>query len=491
MIRKNELGCFTSLLIIISSLFFSASIAQSFLPNFRHYSVADGLPSTEVYQITSDAKNNLWFATDRGVVRYDGYAFRVFNTKDSLPDNSVIKVYKDSKQRIWFISFTSHLSYYENGRIVLYKYNKQLTEHIGRGLIASLYVDKNDNIKVNSVDIGTFSIDNKGRLQQLDLISDTCEFVISETEPGIANTKIHCNNNYSATRFNVSIPTSRFSFTIPVGIRSQHFNTIILKNGDFIFYADRYMIRIHRNGTYEIKILANKILNVFEDHDENIWVGCLHDGVYIYDSYMHSSSHFLSESSISHIYADYEGGFWLSSLENGIFYLPSKNINSLNVSGNVMHDKITSIVNKADSLLFFSNSKGVLFRYSLPDHDLKSINLKQNREIDMESINALTFKNSTNDLIVSTAAGLKFDSISLHKMNWEGLNLTTLPSFIKFFQSDNDNLLGSDYSYAYSLNLSKSSINYINKTQFRSTVLFQDSQKRLFSRKHLIGYNTN
>src|SRR5215216_5690465 len=84
-------------------LFPFTSYGQSWLPDFKHYTPREGLPSSEVYQITSDPQKNLWFATDRGAVRYDGFIFRVFDKKDSLPENSIIKVYKDGKGRVWFI----------------------------------------------------------------------------------------------------------------------------------------------------------------------------------------------------------------------------------------------------------------------------------------------------------------------------------------------------------------------------------------------------
>src|SRR6266496_5644117 len=149
-------------LMMLFSFITGTAAAQQWIPNFKHYGIRDGLPSSEVYQVTSDSQKNLWFVTDRGVVRYDGFAFRVFDKRDSLPDNSVIKVYKDVKERVWFISYTGLLSYYENGKINPYRFNPVITQNLGTHIFTSLYVDKNENVFFNGIEGNIYKIDSAG-----------------------------------------------------------------------------------------------------------------------------------------------------------------------------------------------------------------------------------------------------------------------------------------------------------------------------------------
>ncbi|MFT5970079.1 MAG: ligand-binding sensor domain-containing protein, partial [Flavobacteriales bacterium] len=58
---------FLSLFVLFSS---NEGIAQSY--QFVNFSVEDGLPSNEVYEVIQDSKGFMWFATDRGVARYNG-----------------------------------------------------------------------------------------------------------------------------------------------------------------------------------------------------------------------------------------------------------------------------------------------------------------------------------------------------------------------------------------------------------------------------------
>ncbi|MEM6270607.1 MAG: hypothetical protein AAF998_14295 [Bacteroidota bacterium] len=63
--------------------------AQSF--RMVRFGVEHGLLSSEVYCALQDCTGFLWFGTDRGAVRYDGYEFRLFSTDEGLPDNTVFQ----------------------------------------------------------------------------------------------------------------------------------------------------------------------------------------------------------------------------------------------------------------------------------------------------------------------------------------------------------------------------------------------------------------
>jgi hypothetical protein len=127
--------------------FFNFVLAQSPQPVFRHYTTDDGLSSSEVYCAIQDSKGYLWFATNMGVCRYDGYRFRVFTKKDGLPDNTVFNIHEDHKGRIWFVPFTCRLSWFENEKIHEYPYNDSLQKRLkGNSIWTSFYVDKHDTI---------------------------------------------------------------------------------------------------------------------------------------------------------------------------------------------------------------------------------------------------------------------------------------------------------------------------------------------------------
>lgn len=54
-----------------------------------NYNIYNGLPSNRIYDIITDKHGYLWIATEKGVVKYNGYEFKVFGTSDGLPTDDV------------------------------------------------------------------------------------------------------------------------------------------------------------------------------------------------------------------------------------------------------------------------------------------------------------------------------------------------------------------------------------------------------------------
>ena len=86
-------------------------------PYIQHYTTSDGLSSNSVYYVYQDSKKFIWFATDAGVVRYDGTTFTNFRKKDGLSSNEVIRIKEDSFGRIWFINLNGRLDFFFRNRI--------------------------------------------------------------------------------------------------------------------------------------------------------------------------------------------------------------------------------------------------------------------------------------------------------------------------------------------------------------------------------------
>ncbi|HHG85748.1 MAG TPA: hypothetical protein ENJ82_13455, partial [Bacteroidetes bacterium] len=111
-------------LTLLNLIFASRVLGQEF--RMVNYSVSEGLPSSEVYCILQDRQGYMWFGTDRGAVRYDGYRFQVFTTADGMPDNTVFEIQEDTQGRIWFATYSPRLCHYENGKISPYKFNSEI-----------------------------------------------------------------------------------------------------------------------------------------------------------------------------------------------------------------------------------------------------------------------------------------------------------------------------------------------------------------------------
>ena len=90
----------TYLCLILLFFCFGKSTAQPYA--FQTYSLAEGLPQSQVWCGYSDHKGFLWFGTQGGgLSRYDGLEFETFTTQNGLPSNFINALYQDAQNHFW------------------------------------------------------------------------------------------------------------------------------------------------------------------------------------------------------------------------------------------------------------------------------------------------------------------------------------------------------------------------------------------------------
>src|SRR5690606_19251008 len=119
-------------------------------PSSFHIGIEEGMPSSETYYVHQDRRGYIWFCTDRGVVKYDGFRLQLYNKSNGLPDEVVFKIFEDELGRIWFYLYNGTLAYYDHQerKIIPYKYNHILSQlnHGDYNSRKFFSVDKEDNV---------------------------------------------------------------------------------------------------------------------------------------------------------------------------------------------------------------------------------------------------------------------------------------------------------------------------------------------------------
>ena len=94
------------LFILCSSIIIAQDYYTSKYLRFQHITVKDGLSQSSVHHILQDKKGYLWFCTEDGLNRYDGYNIKIYkhnpNNLNSLTSNYVFTAYEDNSGFIWF-----------------------------------------------------------------------------------------------------------------------------------------------------------------------------------------------------------------------------------------------------------------------------------------------------------------------------------------------------------------------------------------------------
>lgn len=90
---KNKTGLLISALMLASMTMFAQT--------FTNYTTSEGLPSNNINGVTVDLYNNIWFATDEGVAKYDHVSWSYYTTNEGLADNYINCIAVDANNQVW------------------------------------------------------------------------------------------------------------------------------------------------------------------------------------------------------------------------------------------------------------------------------------------------------------------------------------------------------------------------------------------------------
>ncbi len=159
-LSKNKLFKLNCLFILILSAGFN--YPQDL--KFQQLTVEDGLANNQVYAVLQDKNGFMWFGTNDGLNRYDGYEFKIFRNdpKDtnSISDNTIRSLFEDKQGNIWIGTKAGILNKYDPILEKFTKWNLNSNSTIYRS-VKAIYEDRRDNIWIGTHLDGLFKLNTK------------------------------------------------------------------------------------------------------------------------------------------------------------------------------------------------------------------------------------------------------------------------------------------------------------------------------------------
>lgn len=344
-------------------ILYLSGYAQTY--NYKNYTVDNGLPSSEVFHAVQDHKGFIWFATNEGVSRFDGYRFHNYSNMEGLPENTILEIFEDEMNRLWFMSISGKLSWYQYDSIYQYPYNKVITnfkEGKDYPIKKSFYIDSLSNICAGFYRRNLIHISSEGILKELPpddkennlikFISDS-SFIYTVLFKDKISLEIHRPNNQ------VSVVTLPKSFKSARTIAALYKQQILFTN-----YRDLYVI--DRIGNVYNYHFPNEIIWLSTDSKGLLWVGLLKGGALAFNDldFNNPVYHLVKDKSVSSVLNDSEKGYWFATLEDGVYYYPSLEIKSLTKKDGLNSDLINQIAVK-DDRIFFGGDRLYIYEYDL------------------------------------------------------------------------------------------------------------------------------
>ena len=288
---------------------------------FGHLATDQGLSQSNVTCILQDSRGFMWFGTQDGLNRYDGYEFTVYKNwvtdPYSISNNYIKSIIEDRGGNIWVGTWGGGLNRFdrEKNRFIPYKHDPKKT-----GSLSDDFVDCIMEDKAGGLWIGTY----QGGLNRLD--PGAGRFTCYTNAPNDAGS---LSDNYVTTVFEDS------RHRIWVGTWSGGLNRLDPGAGRWTRFQHSKVIRE--------SLVCNNITAIYEDNDHRLWIGT-RDGLDLLDS-AGRCSHFkndirnsnsLARDVIFSLAGDDKNNLWIGTENGGVSILHL----STGTFTNYVHDDI-------------------------------------------------------------------------------------------------------------------------------------------------------
>jgi len=436
--------------------------------NFKqtNYTIADGLPSNECHDIVQDSLGYIWIATDRGLVKFNGYEFKTYGFSDGLEDISCLNIKIDRHQNIWILTLSGRLFRYDKAKdsLSIYKYQDHLNKLFH--LIKIHDFDLSDNGGISFVFLGigilTISVDGDVILKRGNIIEDIEIVCTKVTDNGLL-ISVNSNNGPPDYTYRNGIKKIKYveyyacdyqiqhgDITIE-GIRDPSINNLnfeAFRINPFVDLISIYGVDYHVNeDTVIVRMHQSEIENITVANDTSyITTEVNQKGVNFYKNYdsllEDKHSILIPNVSATHSIIDVDGGIWVTTLNQGLFKLDQKQIITVDeTKGN----KVTSIERFQNNLCYVKENNA-LYKYILNEEDSLLLYDSSNR------IQSLTCDHHSKEMIVckypSVRLNTSYNSLPIFCHNELG-GISVSNSNNAFVFSDKYFLSGANYLMIY------------------------------------------
>gem|GEM_PF-1040600 len=333
---------------VMTALSIGPAIADSRSVRFEHVSRAQGLSQSFVYAIAQDREGYIWFGTQEGLNRFDGFEFTVFvhdpENPVTISDESIRAVISDSAGTIWIGTDAGGLSRFDSATQTFtnYLHDPADTASIADNRVRAILEDSDGTLWVGTDGSGLDRFDRKSGefthfapdpskprsisgSQVWDILEDGNGDLWVATDAGLNKFDRH-RGTFAHFRHDpedassISDDSLRALYedsrgNLWVGTEKGGVNRLDRRNGTF----ERYM----HDASDASSISADRINTIYEDNAGELWIGTV-AGLNVwnqdsndFDRYVRDQGdrYSLSHDNVLSVYQDRGGVLWVGSYD--------------------------------------------------------------------------------------------------------------------------------------------------------------------------------
>ncbi len=370
---------------------------------FSQLSIEDGLAAVVVNDIIQDQQGFMWFATDNGLSRFDGYGFQTFrhlpDDEHSLAHNRVRTLYVDASGTLWVTTSNRWLHRFDpaTDRFQRYRYEPKETGQSINGFGSAMIEDNNSTLWVGTRRNGVFRLfTDSDRLESIEPRSATDETAdwsqirdFSKDREG--NIWVAANRQLA-----IFVPQSKQIVPVqqPAGGFTGNIRRLFTDDSGFVWIGtnggglyrfdpgtDEYINYLHDSSDNH-SISGNSIQSIGQDRDGKLWIGTFKNGLNRFDAETGRFSRYrqdpsgpnnLPDNLVQAIYQDRAGVMWIGTYNAGVAMLDPWTLNfghyvrASEAPDCLSNNSIYAIYQDSRQNLWVGNYAGGLHRINLND----------------------------------------------------------------------------------------------------------------------------
>jgi ligand-binding sensor domain-containing protein len=367
MANKNAI-----VLLAASNLLIVSGYCQNYA--YEKITIKDGLLSDNIYQIIADTKGYLWFATDKGICKYDGKNFNliefsdqkdktldmfgIHNIGDEIIARSWNHLYKIKKNKIQVINdFHSKQDFFKIIGADLYNNFWILIDPVTLVKYAENKCSYTDISRLVQNNETTQYYFDQNKYLILRLFPSNRLFCFKE------NKFIEITGNFSEKMKNIFIEKS---------INDQNKNLILVYSPEI--YSEKIIVSVFDSLNHEKVFRLNGLeLNKYsvlflKSFDHNLFL-TLRRGLLLiknYDRDNYETEFLFNNLTITGIERDFSGNYWIATNSQGAMKLNGFDIHQYLENLPEKHQDFTRIITLANKTIWVSSSNGKIMNVLNP-----------------------------------------------------------------------------------------------------------------------------
>ncbi|MBO1318969.1 ligand-binding sensor domain-containing protein [Acanthopleuribacter pedis] len=412
-------------------------------PRFYSLNSKDGLSDNTVFHIYQDRKGFLWFCTQNGLNRYDGYRFEHFlsdpRRPNSLSSSNISMVRGDLRGGLWLATWGGGLNYFDprSGSFTHFQHDPNRPGTLPDDFVQCLHNTRGNDLWIGTRRAGLVRFDkNLKQFFPIPVFAEDADqqriwHIVPNRRGQLWLATDRGVRILDAAHYTV-LPPPRLPCA-PFDLGNSQVRTLFLDQSHHWWIGTSQGLLRYNPATkacdyYPLKPggerpeVADQINTVLEDRGANIWVGTQLGGLYRFHEEENRFTNYrqnprllftISGNDVRHLFEDLSGNLWVATRRGGVAKLnlkPSKFRKLIHREGQADSLK-PGLVNAIDSddggHIWFGMETGGLTRYNRDSQSFEHLVRDENNPTTLSHNEVLSLAHDHNGFLwVGTKSGL-------------------------------------------------------------------------------------